>query len=61
MKAAVGDRIRIHGRTVGAPEREGVVTEVTGDPASPLLTVTFDDGHEGILSPGSDCEITHVE
>ncbi|MBD7956896.1 DUF1918 domain-containing protein [Microbacterium sp. Sa4CUA7] len=61
MRAAVGDRIRIHGRTVGAAERGGVITEVTGSDASPLLTVTFDDGHEGILAPGADCEITHVD
>ncbi|MCR2784323.1 MULTISPECIES: DUF1918 domain-containing protein [unclassified Microbacterium] len=61
MKTAVGDRIRIHGRTVGAPERQGVVKEVHGTDASPLLTVMFDDGHETILAPGADCEITHAD
>jgi hypothetical protein len=60
MKTAVGDRIRIHGRTVGAAERTGVVTEIRGREESPLLVVRYDDGHEAILSPGADCEITHV-
>jgi len=58
MKAAAGDRIRIHGRTVGAVERLGVVVEVRDDAG--LLVVRYDDGHEAILSPGSDCEITHA-
>lgn len=57
MKTAVGDRVRIHGRTVGAAERLGVVTDVR---EAGLLVVRFEDGHEAILSPGSDCEITHV-
>jgi len=59
MKAIVGDRVRIHGRTVGAAERLGVVTEVREE--SELLVVRYDDGREAILAPGSDCEITHVE
>jgi len=58
MKAVVGDRIRIHGRTVGAAERLGVVIDVREDPE--LLVVRYDDGREAILSPGSDCEITHA-
>ncbi len=61
MKAAVGDRVRIHGRTVGAADRLGVVTEIRGSGDAPLLVVRYDDGHEAILAPGSDCEITHVE
>lgn len=60
MKAAVGDRVRIHGRTVGAADRVGVVTGFRGTEQSPLLVVRYDDGHEAILSPGSDCEITHA-
>jgi len=60
MHASVGDRVVIHGRVVGAAERAGEVIEVKGDGDSPLLVVRFDDGHEAILSPGSDCEVRHV-
>lgn len=55
--AEIGDRVIIHGRTVGATERTGVVTGVRGHADEPLLVVRFDDGHESILSPGSDCVI----
>jgi hypothetical protein len=57
MHANVGDRVVIHGRVVGAAERAGEVVEVRGDTESPLLVVRFDDGHQAILSPGSDCEV----
>lgn len=57
MHAIVGDRVRIHGRTVGAAERSGEVIEVRGSQDSPLLVVRYDDGHEAILAPGGDCEI----
>lgn len=59
MQAQPGDRIRIHGRTVGAVEREGEVLEVRGTDLDPLLVVRYDDGHEAILAPGGDCEISH--
>jgi hypothetical protein len=57
MHAEVGDRVRIHGRTVGAVERHGEVIEVRGSADNPLLVVRYDDGHQAILSPGGDCEI----
>ena len=60
MQASVGDRVIIHGRIVGATERAGVVVEVRGGGDSPLLVVRYDDGHEAILSPGSDCEVRHA-
>jgi hypothetical protein len=60
MHAVVGDRVRIHGRTVGAAERLGEVVEVRGSDDSPLLVVRYDDGHQAILSPGGDCEIIHA-
>ncbi|KRB36497.1 UNVERIFIED_CONTAM: DUF1918 domain-containing protein [Microbacterium sp. SLM126] len=59
MRASVGDRVIIHGRTVGSAERAGEVIEVRGQEDTPLLVVRYDDGHEAILSPGSDCEIRH--
>jgi len=60
MHATVGDRVRIHGRTVGAAERVGEVIEVRGSEENPLLVVRYDDGHETILAPGGDCEILHA-
>lgn len=60
MHATVGDRVRIHGRTVGAAEREGEVIEVRGSDENPLLVVRYDDGHETILAPGGDCEVLHA-
>jgi hypothetical protein len=59
MRATVGDRVIIHGRVVGSVERAGEVIEVRGQQDTPLLVVRFDDGHEAMLSPGSDCEIRH--
>ncbi|HWI30772.1 MAG TPA: DUF1918 domain-containing protein [Microbacterium sp.] len=56
----VGDRVRIHGRIVGAAEREGDVIEVRGSAENPLLVVRYDDGHETVLAPGGDCEILHA-
>jgi len=60
MNASVGDRVIIHGRVVGAAERAGEVVEVRGTEENPLLVVRYDDGHEAILSPGSDCEVRHA-
>ena len=60
MHASVGDRVIIHGRIVGATERAGEVIEVRGTGDNPLLVVRYDDGHEAILSPGSDCEVRHA-
>ena len=60
MNATVGDRVRIHGRTVGAAEREGEVIEIRGSGADQLLVVRYDDGHEAILARGGDCEILHA-
>jgi hypothetical protein len=60
MEASVGDRVVIHGRVVGAAERAGEVIEVRGSESNPLLVVRYDDGHEAILSPGSDCEVRHA-
>lgn len=61
MEAGIGDRVVIHGRTVGAAERAGEVVGIRGTRENPLLVVRYDDGHEAILSPGSDCEVRHPE
>lgn len=58
MRATVGDRILVHGRTVGAGEHQGQIVEVRGEEGSPPYLVRFTDGHEALVFPGSDCEIT---
>jgi hypothetical protein len=58
MHAAVGDRILVHGRTVGAADRRGEIVEVRGDNGGPPYLVRFADGHEGLIFPGSDCEVS---
>jgi hypothetical protein len=59
MRATVGDRIRVHGRAVGMADHTGEVIELRGTDDHPLLVIRYDDGHEGVLSPGADCEILH--
>ncbi len=57
MNPVAGDRIRIHGTTVGAAERYGQIVEVRAHGDATTLVVRFDDGHESVLAPGTDCEI----
>jgi hypothetical protein len=54
MEAAQGDRIIVHGRTVGASDRHGVILEVRGQEGHPPYLVRFDDGHETVMYPGGD-------
>ena len=57
MRAEVGARLRIHGRTVGAAEREGEIIEVRGEQGGPPYLVRFSDGHEKLVFPGPDARI----
>jgi hypothetical protein len=61
MQAIVGDRILVHGRTVGSGEQHGEIVEVRGDNGQPPYLVRFADGHEGLIFPGSDCEVDKPE
>jgi hypothetical protein len=54
MHAAVGDRVRIKGRTVGMKEHVGEIVEVRGELGEPPYRVRFDDGHETLMYPGPD-------
>jgi hypothetical protein len=60
LQAQVGERIRIHGRTVGAHEQEAEIIEVRGANGGPPYMVRFDDGHESLIYPGADAEIRHT-
>ena len=61
MHASVGERIRFHGRTVGAPDHSGEIVTVRGDDGQPPYVVRFDDGHESLVYSGADCEILRSE
>ncbi|WP_308162873.1 DUF1918 domain-containing protein [Nocardia alni] len=57
MRAQIGDRILVHSRAVGIPERTGEIMEVRGADGMPPYIVRFDDGHETLLFPGPDCVV----
>jgi hypothetical protein len=59
MRATVGDRIRIHGHTVGDRDKHGEIVEVRGDKGQPPYLVRFGDGQTRLLFPGPDAVIEH--
>jgi hypothetical protein len=60
VEATIGDRIRIHGSTVGHPDKHGEIVEVHGDKGEPPYLVRFEDGRTLLLFPGPDAVIEHV-
>jgi hypothetical protein len=61
MHAVQGDRIVIHGKAVGMPDRHGEILEVRGEEGKAPYLVKFDDGHETVVYPGGDFMIEHRE
>ena len=61
MRAAVGDRLHVHGRSVGTADRTAEIIEVRGPDGAPPYVVRRDDGHEVIVFPGPDTSVEHVE
>ncbi|MFD0371348.1 DUF1918 domain-containing protein [Streptomyces sp. NPDC059071] len=60
MRASVGDKLLVHGRTVGQHDRTAEVLEVKGEDGAPPYRVKFDDdGHEALMSPGPDTVVRH--
>lgn len=59
MKASVGDRIVVRGRTVDEKVRDGEIIEVHGPDGGPPFMVKWEDGHIGLLFPGPDAKIDH--
>lgn len=57
MRAEVGDRLHVHGRTVGLSDRVGEIVEVRGSEGAPPYLVRFDDGHEKLVFPGPDATV----
>ncbi|MET9376940.1 DUF1918 domain-containing protein [Streptomyces sp. NPDC003035] len=62
MQATVGDKLLVHGRTVGQHDRTAEVLQVLGENGSPPYRVKFDDdGHEALMSPGPDTVVRRHE
>ncbi|SHG50986.1 DUF1918 domain-containing protein [Streptoalloteichus hindustanus] len=57
MHATVGDRLHVKGRHVGEKEHVAEVLEVHGQDGAPPYRVRYDDGHETLMYPGTDCVV----
>jgi hypothetical protein len=57
MQATIGDRLHVHGRTVGSTDRLAEIIEVRGADGNPPYLVRFPDGHESLVYPGPDCVV----
>ncbi|MGH8868969.1 MAG: DUF1918 domain-containing protein [Actinomycetes bacterium] len=57
MQATIGDRLHVHGRTVGEVDHIGEIIEIRGDAGSPPYVVRWSDGHEGLVFPGPDAVV----
>ena len=61
LTARPGDRLVIKGHRVGQPDRDAKILEVRGpDGGPPFLVRWTDDGHIGLVYPGSDARVVHV-
>lgn len=61
MRATVGEKLVLHGRTVGQHDRIAEIVEVLGADGGPPFRVRFEDGHETVLSPGPDTVVRHQD
>ncbi|MEU1377239.1 DUF1918 domain-containing protein [Streptomyces triculaminicus] len=59
MHASKGDRLVVHGRTVGQQDHVVEIVEVLGRDGTPPYRVRAEDGHETIMSPGPDSVVDH--
>ena len=59
MRAAVGDRLHVHGRVVGSPDQTLEIIDVRGDDGAPPYLVRREDGHESLVFPGPDALVEH--
>jgi hypothetical protein len=61
MQAVIGDRLIVKGHRVGEMDRAARILEVEGDAGGPPYRVRWeDDGHEGVVFPGSDAVVEHT-
>ncbi len=62
MKAQVGDKMVVQEHHVGEHKREGEIIEVHGPDGTPPYMVRWSDtGHEGLMFPGPDARIEHLD
>ncbi|GAU66160.1 hypothetical protein SSP35_02_05290 [Streptomyces sp. NBRC 110611] len=61
MHASKGDRLVVHGRTVGQHDHEVEIIEVMGTNGDPPYRVRGQDGHETIMLPGPDSVVKHAK
>jgi hypothetical protein len=61
MRAEVGDKLHVHGRTVGDRDQWAEVIEVRGEDGGPPYLVRYADGHETLIFPGSDTSVESPE
>ena len=61
MRAIIGDRIIIRGRTVETPDKHGEIMEVRGPDGEPPYLVRFGEGHESVVYPGADFLVEHSD
>jgi hypothetical protein len=62
LVAKPGDRLIIVGHRVGEPERDAEILEVRGpDGTPPFLVRWSEDDHVGLVYPGSDAKVRHLE
>ncbi len=59
MRAAVGDRLHVHGRVVGSPDTTSEIIAIRGPDGAPPYLVRRDDGHEVLVYPGVDTSVEH--
>ncbi|HEY6740702.1 MAG TPA: DUF1918 domain-containing protein [Actinopolymorphaceae bacterium] len=57
MQARVGDRLHVHGRRVGNPDKVGKIIEVRGAGGTPPYVVRFDNGQQALVFPGPDAVV----
>ncbi|MFL6130277.1 MAG: DUF1918 domain-containing protein [Mycobacteriales bacterium] len=57
MQAKVGDRLCVHGNTVGRTDHRMEIIEVRGAAGGPPYLVRYEDGHEAVVFPGPDAVV----
>ena len=60
MHAHVGDRLHVHGRSVGHAEHSALIVEIRErEHEQPIFTVRYDDGRQTLICPGPDSIVQH--
>jgi hypothetical protein len=61
MQAKKGDRLHIHGRSVGVADQVAEIIEVRGEHGGPPYLVRYPDGREKLVYPGPDAVVETPE